>query len=242
MASPSADTSRPLDLGRAFRFVVEDPDWIKKILIGGAFTLLAAVLIGAPFVMGYLARLTRNVARGEPRPLPEWDDLGGLFRDGLRALVVYLGHFVAALILPVTLGGILVLFITVSSQGGRTGDVLGTLAAFAMVGVYAIGGLLMLALMIYVPAALLRFALYDRVAAGFEPREVAAVIQRNLGSYLLAILLYLVANFASQVGVVLCCIGVFPLGFWSGCILAWGMGEVARRDPVLTGAAPAPAY
>jgi Protein of unknown function (DUF4013) len=242
MASPSTDTQRPLDLGRAFRFVVEDPDWIKKILIGGVFTLLAVVVIGAPFVMGYLVRLTRNVARGEPRPLPEWDDLGGLFMDGLRALVVYLGHLVAALILPITLGGLLIVVMTASSGGGSAGDVVGAVAAFAMVGVYAIGGLLMLALMVYVPAALLRFALYDRVSAGFAPREVAGIIRRNIGPYLLAVLLYLVANFASQVGVVLCCVGVFPLGFWSGCILAWGMGEVARRDPVLTGTAVAPTY
>ena len=241
MASTTTDSQRPLDLGRAFRFVVEDPDWIKKILIGGAFTLLAAVLVGAPFVMGYLVRLTRNAARGEPRPMPEWDDLGGLFTDGLRALAVYLGHFVAALILPLTAGGLLLVVITAASHSGA-GDVIGPLAAFAMVGVYAVGGLLMVALMVYVPAALLRFALYDRVSAGFEPREVVGIIRRNVGTYLLAILLYLVANFASQVGIVLCCVGVFPLGFWSGCILAWGMGEVARRDPLLTGTTPAPAY
>jgi hypothetical protein len=242
MASPTTDTDRPLDLGRAFRFVIEDPDWIKKILIGGAFTLLAAVLIGAPFVMGYLVRLARNVARGDVRPLPEWDDLGGIFMDGLRALVVYLGYLAAAMILPLTLGGLLILMIAASSQAGGVGDVVGSLAAAGIFGVYGIAGLLMLALIVYVPAALLRFALYDRVSAGYEVREVVGIIQRNLGSYLLAILLYVVANFASQVGIVLCCVGVFPLGFWSGCILAWGMGEVARRDPVLTGTAPAPAY
>src|SRR6185503_25419 len=135
MASPTTDAPRPLDLGRAFRFVVEDPDWIKKILIGGAFTLLAAVLVGAPFVMGYLVRLTRNVARGEPRPLPEWNDLGGLFMEGLRALAVYLGHFVAAMILPVTAGGLLFLVMAVSSHS-RAGDLLGPMAAVAMAGLY----------------------------------------------------------------------------------------------------------
>ena len=86
-----------------------------------------------------------------------------------------------------------------------------------------------------------RFILYDRVSAAFEVREVVGIIQRNLGSYLLALVLYFVANMASQIGVVLCCVGVFPLGFWSFCILAWGLGEVARRDPVLTGSAPVPA-
>jgi hypothetical protein len=113
--------------------------------------------------------------------------------------------------------------------------VLETLAAFGMMGAYALAGLMMLVAMVYVPAALLRFVLYDRVSAAFEPREVVGIIRRNLGNYLLALVLYLVTNFASQLGVVLCCVGVFPLGFWSVCILAWGLGEVARRDPVLTG-------
>jgi hypothetical protein len=242
MSSPTTDTSRPLDFARAFRFVVEDPDWIKKILIGGAFTLLSAVLIGTPFVGGYFVRLVRNVARGEERPLPEWDDLGGLFMDGLRAVAVYFVYVVGAMILPVTLGGILLLVIAgASSTGGSAGDVVGGMAAFGMVGVYAIGGLLMLVLMLYVPAALLRFVLYDRVSAAFEPREVIGIIQRNLASYFLALVLYLVSNMASQLGVVLCCVGVFPLAFWSFCILGWGLGEVARRDPVLTGTAVAPA-
>jgi hypothetical protein len=242
MASPPSPPQPALDFGRAFRFVVDDPDWVKKILIGGAFTLLSAILVGAPFVAGYFVRLVRNVARGDERPLPEWDDLGGLFMDGLRAIAVYLAHLVAAMILPLTLGGLLLVVIAASSQGGDAGEVVGTLAAFGMVGVYAIGGLFMLVLMIYVPAALLRFVLYDRVSAAFEPREVVAIIRRNPANYFLAIVLYLVANFASQLGIVLCCVGVFPLGFWSVCILAWGLGEVSRRDPVLTGSAPAPAY
>jgi uncharacterized protein DUF4013 len=237
MASTTAGSRPPLDFARAFRFVVDDPDWIKKILIGGVFTLLSAILVGAPFVSGYFVRLLRNVAHGHERPLPPWDDLGGLFIDGLRGMVVYLGYLVAALILPLTLGGVLLAMIAVSSHAGRTGDVVGTMAAVGMMAAYALGGVMMLAAMLYVPAALLRFVVYDRVAAAFEPREVVGIIQRNLGNYLLALVLYLVANFASQIGVVLCCVGVFPLSFWSVCILAWGLGEVARRDPVLTGTA-----
>jgi hypothetical protein len=238
MSSPVTDSSRPLDFGRALRFVVEDPNWIKKILIGGLFTLLSAILVGAPFVSGYFVRLVRNVARDEARPLPEWEDLGGLFMDGLRALAVYLGHVLAAMILPVSVGCLLGLVMGGASQagGGSAREALGMLAGLGMVALYGIGALLMLVLMLYVPAALMRFVLYNRVAAGYEPREVVGIIRRNLGNYLLAIVLYLVANMASQLGVVLCCIGVFPLGFWSVCILAWGLGEVARRDPVLTGA------
>lgn len=239
MASTTAGEGRPLDFARAFRFVVEDPDWIKKILIGGAFTLLSAALIGAPFVGGYFVHLVRNVARGDERPLPTWNDLGALFRDGLRMVAVYLAYLVGAMILPAMMAGVFFAMIAVSSRSGSVGEVVQTLAGIGIVAAYALAGLLMLAATIYVPAAALRFILYDRVSAAFEPREVIGIIRRNLGNYLLALVLYLVANFASQLGVILCCVGVFALSFWSICVLAWGLGEVARRDPVLTGTATA---
>jgi hypothetical protein len=192
--------------------------------------------------IGRVARATsqraflRNVARGEARPMPEWDDLGGLFTDGIRALAVYLGHLLAVMIVPVSLGCLVGLVMGGASHAGRGAgaEALGVMAGLGMLGLYVVFGLFMLVLMLYVPAALLRFALYDRVAAAFQPREVLDVIRRNIGSYLLALVLYLVANLASQVGVVLCCVGTFPLAFWAVCILAWGLGEVARRDPVLS--------
>ena len=37
---PGPRRSDTIDLARAFRFVPEDPDWIKKVLIGGVFMLL----------------------------------------------------------------------------------------------------------------------------------------------------------------------------------------------------------
>ena len=79
-----------VDFGRSFTFVTEDPDWIKKILIGGVFTLACALLVGVPFVLGYFSRTLRNVVAGEARPMPEWDDLGGIFNEGLRLTAVYL--------------------------------------------------------------------------------------------------------------------------------------------------------
>src|SRR5947209_4180909 len=85
-APPPHPPSRDLDLGQGFRFFFEDPDWVKKILIGGVFMLLSTFIVGAVFVAGYGVHLLRRVVRGEPRPLPEWEELGRFFGDGLRAL------------------------------------------------------------------------------------------------------------------------------------------------------------
>jgi hypothetical protein len=225
-----------IDLGRAFRFVPEDPDWIKKVLIGGAFTLLSGVLVGAVFVVGYAVRLVRRTAAGDPRPLPEWDDLGGMFGLGLRGLAIYLVYVLPVAIVPMAFAAVLAM--AGAGLSGAPGardasEAFGALAAVGLMGVYAITAVLMLALALYVPAALARFAVLDRVSVGFEVGENLAFIRRNLGNYAMALLLYLLASFAAQLGVVLCCVGIFPASFWAVCILFWALGEVVRRDPLL---------
>ena len=62
----------------------------------------------------------------------------------------------------------------------------------------------------------------------FQFGENVAFIKRNLGPYLMAILAYFIANFASQFGVILCCVGFFPAAFWSYMVLAAALGETVR--------------
>jgi uncharacterized protein DUF4013 len=227
---PPGDT---IDLARGFRFVTEDPDWIKKILIGGVFTLLSGVVVGAVFVLGYSVLLIRRAAAGDPRPLPEWDDLGGMFGLGLRGLAIYLVYILPVAIVPVAFA-VIVAMTSAGLSGSRgASEALGPLLAVGAMGVYAITAILMLVLALYVPAALARFAISDRVGAGFEIGENLAFIRRNLANYAMALLLYLLASFAAQLGVVLCCVGIFPASFWAVCILFWALGEVVRRDPTL---------
>jgi hypothetical protein len=231
--APARDT---IDLARAFRFVPEDPDWIKKVLIGGAFMLLTAVLVGGVFVAGYGVRLLRRSAAGEPRPLPEWDDLGGIFGDGLRAMALYLAYALPVTIIPM---GLMVAMAVanagLSSGAGARGasEAFAALAAMGFMGLYALMMVVMLALSLYIPAAFARFVMLDRLGAGFEVRENVAFIRRNLGNYALTLLLYLLGSFAAQLGVLLCCVGFFPASFWAFCILCWALGKVVRRDAAL---------
>ena len=53
-----------LDFGRSFTFMNEDPEWVSKVLIGGAFVLACSLLVGIPFVLGYFSRTLQNVAAG----------------------------------------------------------------------------------------------------------------------------------------------------------------------------------
>jgi hypothetical protein len=218
------------DFGRGLRFFFDDPDWQQKILYGGLFSLLSMILVGIPFVGGYYMRLTKNAANGLDRPLPDWDDLGGIFSDGLKFTGVVLAH-TFAFFLP--LGCIVGALVGMAGAAGgpRGGDPPGAGRAMVFLSVYGLMFVAMFVLIAYLPAALTRFALADGdFGTAFQVGENVAFIKRNLVPYLLALLLYWVGSFVAQFGVILCCVGMFPLSFWAYCLLGWGMGEVARGD------------
>lgn len=224
MANP---TQEPFDFGKALRFFFEDPRWVSKLVMGGVFTLLSFVVVGAFFVAGYAVRVLRRTAAGEEHPLPEWDDLGGLFMDGVRVIVIYLGYTVP-LALLLTILGLAAGGAAASSHDAP--EALRAVAAVVMLAGYLVFTLVGVALFLYLPAAILRFVLRDNVAAAFDFRENFQFIKRNLGNYGLALVTILVANFLSQFGILLFCIGIFPATFWSSTVFGYAMGEVARRD------------
>ncbi len=231
-AAPAPQGS--VDFGRSFTFVTEDPDWIKKILIGGVFALACAVLVGIPFVLGYFSRTLRNVVAGEPRPMPEWDDLGGIFNEGLRLTAVYLVYALGAVAILAALGCVVVAPVMLISGGGQRhfSEAFGVLGGLGIVALYGLGLLASLALYVYMPAALARSALRGTVADGFAWREILGFIAANLANYLITLVIYLLASFVAQFGFLLCCVGVFPAAFWSYMVLAVALGQTVRLSTV----------
>lgn len=234
-AAPRPAAPGTIDFGKCFRFVVEDPDWIKKVLIGGAFVLASFLIVGLFFVSGYWVRFLRGVAAGEARPLPEWDDLGGIFRDGLKVVGAYFlytaGVFAAlgalgavALVVGVGIGQL-------SHTSERAGEAAGALGGLVIAGAYGLFMLLALVLAVFLPAVFVRVAVKDRFGEAFAFREHVGFIRVNLGNYALSLVIYLVANFLSQFGALLCCVGLFPAVFWSYLILGYALGETVRLNP-----------
>jgi hypothetical protein len=208
---------------------------VKKVLIGGVFALLSVMIVGAFFIAGYWVRFLRRVAAGDPRPLPEWDDLGAISSDGLKLVGAYFVYVLGILVMVLALGCIVVLVgfgiggLPHSSHEARSA--LAALGGLALVVVYGLFALLGLALAIFLPAVFVRVALKDRFQEAFAFRETVRFIQANLGNYALSLVFYLVANFASQFGFLLCCVGVFPAVFWSYLVLGYALGETVRLNP-----------
>lgn len=220
---PPASTPTTLDFSRAFTFIFQDPDWVKKTLIGGLFYVLSFVLIGAFIVFGYLAQLVRNVIAGKQHPLPEWDNIGGYLVEGLKlflvGLVWYL-PFIFVLILAIIP---LAMFENTEAEGPAA-------ALFSC----GIGLVVVMAMVvaILVPAAMVLAMARQRASAAFEFRTVFSFIRANAMNYVLVIVVYLVTNMLSQFGIVLLCIGVFWTVFLSLAMTAWALGETYRLSPV----------
>jgi hypothetical protein len=235
MATAAPAPSGTVDFGRCFTFLTEDPAWLTKILIGGLFTLLTVVLVGVPFVLGYWARTLKNVTAGKQHPLPEWDDLGGIFGDGLRLVGVGLVYTLGFTAVMAAISCVLMApFIALGSASGMDEGAEGLFAALGGLGMlffYGVTMLLWLGAMVYLPAAMVRAALRDSFSEGFAWREIVGFIRANLGNYALSIVIYLVASFLSQFGMILCCVGLFPAAFWAYEVLAYALGETVRLNP-----------
>jgi hypothetical protein len=234
MATATPGPTGSIDFGRCFSFVTEDPEWLKKVLVGGAFVLLSALLVGIPFVLGYFGRTLRNVANGAARPLPTWDDLGELFGEGLRLAAVYLVYALALVVVMAIIGAVLLLPFLAMAGGRLEHDqsaAIGAMGGLGLVGFYGLAMLASLALAVYLPAALVRAAMRGTVADGFAWSAIVAFIRANLGNYFLSLVIYLLASFVAQFGVILCCVGLFPAAFWSYLVLAAALGQTVRLNP-----------
>ena len=235
---PAPAPTRTLDFGRCFTFLTEDPDWVKKLLIGGAFTLASALIVGAFFVAGYVARFVRRVAAGEARPLPEWDDLGGIFGDGLRLVGLYFACTIGVVLLVLLLAcplGLVFAALSGVSHNRAAEEFLAVFGGLGFVALYGVLFLLGFAVNLVLPAAAVRVIFKNDLAAGFDIGAIVRFVRENLGNYLLSLVVFILANFLAQFGVILCCVGVFPAIFWAYLTLGYALGDTVRLNPASLG-------
>src|SRR5690606_15427810 len=66
-------------------FFLDDPEWIKKVLLAALISLIP--LVGSLMLLGWGLAVTRNAYEGVDTPLPDWSDLGGYLVRGVTAWV-----------------------------------------------------------------------------------------------------------------------------------------------------------
>jgi hypothetical protein len=225
-----------VNLEKSFTYVFEDEDWLTKVLLGGLFCLLSIILVGIPFVVGYMLTVVRNVATEQPNPLPSWGgDMAILFKRGLVGVAGILVWALPTILISCVLSGLSVA--TGRSPGAyspysASSSTMMTLAIVQMC-LGCLSGLYGLVLGVLMPAAMIRFAMTDKLSSFFALRENLSFIKLNLSNYIVAILLSWVASLAAVLGLVACCVGFLFTGFWAYLVTAHLYGQVYRAQPVI---------
>jgi hypothetical protein len=223
--APGPQASAPregfaMNYGKAFSFFFEDPEWFKKMLIGGVFNLLGLVVVGTIINAGYYIRVMRNVRDGLEEILPDWEEIGGFLSDGLAPWGITLIYS-----LPSTLPSIVANVL--STFGSAIKEDVGT--AFSGLSLccscLSLLGYLVTAL---APAALVNFARDESFGAAFRFGELFKIIQKYPGPYVLTILVTIALHILGGFGVIACCVGALATYFWSSCASYHLYGQLCR--------------
>ncbi len=228
-----------MDIGKSFSYVFEDPNWVKKVLIGGVINLIPIVNFAAT---GYGVEELKRTYDGSELPLPEWDSFGGYFVKGLMTFVAGFIYSLPALliyccvlfVLPaVGLGGS-----STSGRGSSGGGQLEGLAGIAFACAACLIVLYAIVVLFMFPALLARYAITGQFGTFFQFGPAWQLIQTNTGGYVLAVVVWILANLiAGLVGGIACGLGAAWTGFWASLVGASLFGNFARGGAV---AQPAP--
>jgi hypothetical protein len=212
-----------MDYGRSFQYMFKDKDWLVKIIIGGVFALLSFIVVGIPFVIGYMLEVVRNVIAGQDEPLPAWDNLGDKFVQGLLMLVVLLIVGIPMYLFACIQG---VFSAIVSNSNSNALITLGGLIALLMSLLEFLYGLLMA---VFMPALLLRFATTRRIGDTLKFGELWQIVKANFGQYILIIILVYIVQLVAGFGAIACVIGVFLTYFWAMLVQSHLYGQYYRN-------------
>lgn len=230
-----------MDFGKALTFVTEDPKWITKVLIGGAillvgvlfsWLLLVPLIAAAAILFGYTLNVTKNVAENSSSPLPEWTDFGALFMRGIYAVIGLVIYYLPAIVLACC--GAAIPYLAGAAGNAAGGNNAGSSLASALSivtfcfsclqSVYSLVAGLTLA------APLTRFAMSkNQLNVFWDFKGNIDFISKNVGNFVMTIVIGFVAGVIGSLGLIACIIGVFFTGFWAQLAQAHAMGQLWKN-------------
>ncbi|HVN75654.1 MAG TPA: DUF4013 domain-containing protein [Thermoanaerobaculaceae bacterium] len=181
------------------------------VLVSGA---AAVGVAGRLLVLGYLGRAAREVIDGTSTGLPPWDRMAEDLVQGIKLALVAL-----ALWLP-AVGATVVLALLVMALASPS---------LAWLPVILVGPPAALLTLAYLPAGLLAMVTEGEASAAFDFERVTGVAGRAFGPYAIAFLVAFGAEILAQLGLVLCCVGIFATRFAAHCVAVHAFGSAYRQ-------------
>lgn len=191
------------ELIKTITFPFTDKRWFLKVLIGILLGIAACLIPVIPsiFLLGYYYRISRRIiAEDGQAAVPEWEDWGRLFTDGIR-------YFGAALIysLPMLIAFILmyaVMFLPMLGMmdmgssmqpWGGYGDATRTLGSFGLIflmyPMMAFNMLVFLLTVVFLPPALMHVVAKDSFGAAFQFSGWWKIFRANFGGFVIAFMI-----------------------------------------------------
>jgi len=171
-----------MDFEKAIKFPMDDPAWIKKVIIGAILSIIPIINF---ISFGYALELLKNVIDSKEE-LPEWSGFGGKFVKGLVAVVIYIIYMLIPTIILLIFGGTSI----IAMANGNDAAVAGGVVGFGITVLLA--GLIALILGFIVPMALANYIAYDEFGAAFRFSEIIGKIKDNFSDYIIMYLIIIV--------------------------------------------------
>ncbi|MBN1267369.1 MAG: DUF4013 domain-containing protein [Anaerolineales bacterium] len=203
-----------MDLGKAFSFVFDDSEWIKKVLIAAAVSLIP--VIGQIVVLGWGLTITQRVIRKEAELLPDWSSFGEYLGLGFKGFVVMLAYMIPVFILTAP-SSILASFS--DSETMATVIMIVSILCSCLTIVYSI----LLALLL--PAAFGLIAETESIGAGFKLGDIFTMVKDNISAYLMVLVGMIGAGFIGGLGAILCVVGILATQAYSMAVNSHLIGQ-----------------
>ncbi|MCX8024882.1 MAG: DUF4013 domain-containing protein [Thermanaerothrix sp.] len=212
-----------MDFGRAFGFVFQDKDWLRKIIIPALVSLIP--IIGQLIVLGWGLNVTRRVMAHDPEPLPDLD-FGGDLARGFQAFVIGLVYALPIMVVSMVFGAFGGL---IGAQGNDVSDALTLLYSLLSVcfGLFSlIYGVL---LAVVLPAAYANFLAKGSLGAGLNFGEVFRLVRAAPGAYLLVLVGSFVVGLIAPLGIILCFVGVLATYVYGMAVMGHLYGQAYNQ-------------
>ena len=206
-----------MDIARSFTFFLDDPEWIKKLLLGALISLIP--FVGGFIILGWALAVTRNVYNGVDTVLPDWQDIGGYLVRGLLAWVGAVIWAMPVIILSACVG--VAFAIASGSDAAVVFLVFGTIGLVFVAIAY---------LAIFLPVPIARYAVRDDFGAMFDFAGILAEVRRGIRPLLIAMVIWLIAAaIVAPIGVLACFVGVYVTSVLSYLMIGHAMGQAYRE-------------
>jgi hypothetical protein len=186
-----------IDLNQIFTFPFKDAEARKYFLIGCAIALAGFIVPVLPYLvlLGYAARIAKQIFNGEAPRMIAWDDWGDMLKDGARMFGVRMVYSLPILVIaiPLMLAGIAMPFV-MENVNSADADSIMIVFSLVMLGMMCLIIPISLPLAAIIPAAEMHAVDKSEFAAGFRFGEWWPIFRANLGGFIAAFASYYVAS------------------------------------------------